>query len=158
VRCPNRCLSGEHHLCAEAVPTIVGHRGGFASRVRSHWAWAIPLPEALDASEAGPLLCGGVTVFTPLAAFAHPTSRVGVVGIGGLGHLAVKFAAAFGCDVTAFTSEGKFEEARGFGAHRVVSRRDPGAIKKLAGAFDLAGKSSTDPVHRLSGCGRLNAR
>jgi len=95
------------------------------------------LPETLDAPEAGPLLCGGVTVFTPLAAFARPTSRVAVVGIGGLGHLAVKFASAFGSEVTAFTSEGKFEEARGFGAHRVVSSRNPDAIKKLAGTFDL---------------------
>jgi uncharacterized zinc-type alcohol dehydrogenase-like protein len=132
-----QCMSGEHHLCAQAVPTIVGHRGGFASRVRAHWVWAVPLPEALDASEAGPLLCGGITVFGPLASFARPTSRVGVVGIGGLGHMAVKFAAGFGCEVTAFTSEGKFEEACGFGAHQVVSSRDPGAIKKLAGTLDL---------------------
>jgi uncharacterized zinc-type alcohol dehydrogenase-like protein len=133
-----QCLSGEHHLCAQAVPTIVGHRGGFASRVRAHWAWTMPLPDRLDAAESGPLLCAGVTVFGPLAAFARPTSRVGVVGIGGLGHLAVKFAAAFGCDVTAFTSsEGKFQEARGFGAHQAVSSRDPEAIKKRAGTLDL---------------------
>jgi len=132
------CLSGDQHLCAEAVPTIVGHRGGFASRVRSHWAWAIPIPEGLPAGEAGPLLCGGITVFNPLAMHARPTSRVGVVGIGGLGHLAVKFAAAYGCDVTAFTSSpGKFEEARGFGAHHVVATRDPDALRGLAGSLDL---------------------
>jgi uncharacterized zinc-type alcohol dehydrogenase-like protein len=70
--------------------------------------------------------------------YARPTSRVGIVGIGGLGHMGVKFAAAYGCDVTAFTSsESKFDEARGFGANRVVSSRDSAAIKKLAGAFDL---------------------
>jgi uncharacterized zinc-type alcohol dehydrogenase-like protein len=132
------CMSGEHHLCLQAQPTIVGHRGGFASRVRSHWAWAVPLPDALDAADAGPLLCGGITVFNPLAMFAKPTGRVGVVGIGGLGHMAVKFAAAYGCEVTAFTSsEGKFDEARGFGAHRVVSSRDSGGIQKLAGSLDL---------------------
>jgi len=63
--------------------------------------------------------------------------RVGIIGIGGLGHLAVKFAAAYGCDVTAFTSsESKFDEARGFGANQVVSSRDTAAIKKLAGSFD----------------------
>jgi uncharacterized zinc-type alcohol dehydrogenase-like protein len=150
-----RCLSGEHHMCAEALPTIVEHRGGFASRVRPHWAWALPIPEALDASEAGPLLCGGVTVFTPLAAFARPTSRVGVVGIGGLGHLAVTFAAAFGCEVTAFTSEGKFEEARGFGAHHVVSSREPGAIKKLAGTFDLILVTASARLDRESLLGAL---
>ena len=70
--------------------------------------------------------------------YAKPTSRVGIVGIGGLGHMGVKFAAAYGCDVTAFTSsESKFDEARGFGASHVVSSRDSAAIKKLAGTFDL---------------------
>ena len=132
------CLSGDQHLCAQAQPTIVGRYGGFASHVRSHWAWAIPLPENTNFAEAGPLLCGGITVFNPLAMFAKPTYRVGIVGIGGLGHMGVKFAAAYGCDVTAFTSsENKFDEARGFGAHHVVSSRDSGAIKKLAGTFDL---------------------
>lgn len=133
-----QCLSGSQHLCLQAVPTIVGHRGGFAERVRSHWSWAIPLPENVNHAEAGPLLCGGITVFNPLAMHAKPTSRVGIVGIGGLGHMAVKFAAAYGCDVTAFTSnESKFDEARGFGAHHVASSRDSAAIKKLAGNFDL---------------------
>lgn len=132
------CKSGDNHLCSQALPTILGHRGGFATRVRSHWAWAIPLPEKLNFAEAGPLLCGGITVFNPLAMYAKPTSRVGIVGIGGLGHMGVKFAAAYGCEVTAFTSsESKFDEARGFGAHHVVSSRDSDAIKKLAGSLDL---------------------
>ena len=133
-----QCMSGDQHLCLQAQPTIVGHRGGFASHVRAHWAWAIPLPEKLNFAEAGPLLCGGITVFNPLAMYAKPTSRVGIVGIGGLGHMGVKFAAAYGCDVTAFTSsESKFDEARGFGANHVVSSRDSAAIKKLAATFDL---------------------
>jgi len=133
-----QCLSGDQHLCVEAQPTILGHHGGFASHVRCHWAWAIPLPEGLPHAEAGPLLCGGVTVFHPLVLYARPTSHVGVVGIGGLGHMAVKFADAYGCDVTAFTSSAsKFEEARGFGAKHVVSSRDSAAIKKLAGTLDL---------------------
>jgi uncharacterized zinc-type alcohol dehydrogenase-like protein len=134
----HQCMSGNHNLCPEAVPTIVGHKGGFATRVRAHWAWAIPIPQKLPAADAGPLLCGGVTVFSPLAMHAKPMDRVGVVGIGGLGHLAVKFAAKFGCEVTAFTSsESKFAEARGFGAHHVVSSRDSSAIQKLAGMLDL---------------------
>lgn len=133
-----QCLSGLQHLCPEVQPTIVGHRGGFADRVRAHWAWIIPFPEKLSAAEAGPLLCGGITVFNPLVMYAKPTSRVGIVGIGGLGHMGVKFAAAYGCDVTAFTSsESKFDEARGFGAHHVVSSRDAVAVAKLAGTFDL---------------------
>ena len=64
--------------------------------------------------------------------------NIGIIGIGGLGHMAVKFAAAYGCDVTALTSsKNKFDEAKGFGAHHVVSSRDSEAIKKLAGSFDL---------------------
>lgn len=138
MHCPE-CLAGDHNLCVQAQPTMVGRPGAFAQRVRSHWIWAIPLPEKLDPASAGPLLCGGVTVFAPFVNFAiRPTDRVGVVGIGGLGHMAVKFAAAWGCEVTAFTSsESKYDEARGFGAHHVVSSRDSEAVRKLAGSFDL---------------------
>lgn len=134
----HQCMSGSHHLCPQVQPTIFGHRGGFATHIRSHWAWAIPLPERLNLADAGPLLCGGITVFTPLAMYAKPTGRVGVIGIGGLGHMAVKFAHVYGCDVTAFTSSAsKFDEARGFGANQVVSSKDSAAIKKLSGSFDL---------------------
>lgn len=133
------CLSGDQHLCAEAVPTILGHQGGFADRLRAHWAWTIPLPDGLDPASAGPLLCGGVTVFAPLADYGiSPAGRVGVVGIGGLGHLGIKFANAWGCEVTAFTSSAsKTEEAKGFGAHHVVSSRDPKSIASIAGTLDL---------------------
>jgi uncharacterized zinc-type alcohol dehydrogenase-like protein len=134
----HQCMSGSHHLCPQVQATIVGHRGGFATHIRAHWAWVIPLPEKLNFAEAGPLLCGGITVFAPLAMYAKPTDRVGIIGIGGLGHMAVKFAAAYGCDVTAFTSgESQFDEAKGFGANHTVSTKDPTAITKLGGNFDL---------------------
>ena len=134
----HQCMSGSQHLCPQVQPTIFGHRGGFATHIRAHWAWAIPLPENLIFADAGPLLCGGITVFAPLTMYAKPTDRVGIIGIGGLGHMAVKFAAAYGCDVTAFTSrESKFDEAKGFGANHVLSSKDSAAIKKLAGTFDL---------------------
>jgi alcohol/geraniol dehydrogenase (NADP+) len=133
-----QCLSGSQHLCPQVQATIVGHRGGFATHIRALWAWTIPLPEKLNFADAGPLLCGGITVFSPLMMYAKSTQRVGIIGIGGLGHMAVKFAAAFGCHVTAFTSsESKFDEARGFGAHEVVSSKDSAAIQKLAGSLDL---------------------
>ncbi len=138
MHCPY-CLGGDQHLCAAAVPTIVGHRGGFAERVRSHWAWALPLPEGIRPELAGPLLCGGVTVFNPLLAFeVSPTSRVGIVGIGGLGHLALRFAHAWGCEVTAFTSSpDKADEARLLGAHRVISSRSSDEIAAIRGELDL---------------------
>ena len=133
-----QCMSGNHHLCPQVQATIIGHRGGFASHIRAHWAWAFPLPEKLNFADAGPLLCGGVTVFAPLTRFARPTDRVGIIGIGGLGHMAVKFAAAYGCDVTALTaSESKFEEAKGFGAHHAISTKNAAGIKRLGGTFDL---------------------
>ncbi len=123
----------------QVVSTILGHKGAFADKVRCHWAWAIPLPEGSDLASAGPLLCGGVTVFSPLASYdISPTAAVGIVGIGGLGHLGIKFANAWGCEVTAFTSsEAKAEEARSFGAHHVVSSRDKDGLKKIQGTLDL---------------------
>jgi len=122
-----------------AQGTIVGRHGAFADRVRAHWAWVVPLPEALDPADAGPLMCGGVTVFAPLRAFdVKPTDRVGVIGIGGLGHMALLFARAWGCEVTAFTSSpSKHEEARRLGAHHVVATRDAAAMKAIAGSLDL---------------------
>jgi uncharacterized zinc-type alcohol dehydrogenase-like protein len=135
----HQCLSGDHHLCAASVATIGGHHGGFADKLRAHWAWTIPLPEGIDLASAGPLLCGGITVLKPFLAYdIKPTARVGVIGIGGLGHMAVKFAAAWGCEVTAFTSTAaKADEARGFGAHHVVASRDAEAIAAIAGSLDL---------------------
>lgn len=134
-----QCVAGRQHLCTSVQGTITGRHGGFADRVRCKWIWAVSLPESLPAAEAGPLLCGGITVFAPLAEFdVKPTDRVGVIGIGGLGHMALKFCRAWGCEVTAFTSsESKADEARAFGAHHVVSSRDSAAIAALAGTFDL---------------------
>lgn len=133
------CLSGQQNLCVSVQPTLLGRHGAFADRVRAHWVWVMPLPEGLDPRESGPLLCGGITVFTPLREFGiPPTARVGVIGIGGLGHMALKFCKAWGCEVTAFTSsQSKAEEARAFGAHRVVATGDAEAIAGLAGSLDL---------------------
>lgn len=133
------CLAGDQHLCRRIQPTIVGRHGAFADRVRVHWLWAIPLPAALPPAEVGPLLCGGITVFAPLLLHrVAPTARVGVVGLGGLGHLALKFLAAWGCEVTAFTSSAaKHDQARELGAHRVVASTDSSAFKAIAGSLDL---------------------
>ena len=134
-----QCLDGDHNLCVNLQATLFGRHGAFADRVRAHWVWVMPLPKGLDARESGPLLCGGITVFAPLRELnIPPTARVGVIGIGGLGHMALKFCKAWGCEVTAFTSsDSKIEEARAFGAHRVVSSRDSKAIAAIAGTLDL---------------------
>jgi uncharacterized zinc-type alcohol dehydrogenase-like protein len=133
------CMGGDQHLCLTAQPTIVHRHGGFADRVRAHWAWTIALPEGIRPEVAGPLFCGGITVFTPLLDYGiQPTGRVGVVGIGGLGHMAVRFARAWGCEVTAFTSNaGKHDEAHALGAHRIVSSTDTKQIAAIAGSLDL---------------------
>ena len=132
------CLSGSQHRCRELVTTIAG-RGGFADRLRVQDIWAVPLPSGLEAKSAGPLFCGGITVFAPFLDFGlKPTDRIGIIGIGGLGHLAVQFARAWGCEVTAFTtSMDKEKELRGLGAHHVVNTKDGEALKSLRGQFDF---------------------
>jgi uncharacterized zinc-type alcohol dehydrogenase-like protein len=136
--CPD-CMSGDQNLCASSEGVIVGRHGGFAERVRAHWAWTVPIPEALDPAKVGPLFCGGITVFNPLVQCGvQPTDRVGVVGVGGLGHLAVQFLNKWGCEVTAFSSSpSKAEELRKLGAHHVVDSRDPGQLKPLARSLDF---------------------
>lgn len=134
-----QCLSGHHNLCPNAESTIVHRHGGFASRVRAHWAWATPLPQGVDPTKAGPMFCGGITVFTPFVVNdVRPTARVGVIGIGGLGHIALQFARHWGCEVVAFTSsESKRDEAMKLGAHQVVNSRDANQLQKIAGSLDL---------------------
>ncbi len=136
--CP-ACMSGDHNLCPTSEATIVGRFGGFADRVRCHWSWAISLPNQLDVKSAGPLFCGGVTVFNPIVQFhINPTDRVGVVGIGGLGHMAIQFLSKWGCHVTAFTSsDDKAAEAKRFGASVVLDSRSDDALKAAARSFDF---------------------
>jgi uncharacterized zinc-type alcohol dehydrogenase-like protein len=136
--CP-QCLAGDHNLCTTAEQTIVGRPGGFASHVRANWEWAIPLPAALDPVKAGPLFCGGITVFNPIIqAGIQPTARTGVIGIGGLGHLALQFLNKWGCEVVAFTSsDAKRDEALRLGAHRTVNSRNSAEMARLAGSLDF---------------------
>jgi uncharacterized zinc-type alcohol dehydrogenase-like protein len=133
------CRRGKENLCPQAQPTCVQRNGGFADAVRVPARFVIPIPEALDSENAAPLLCAGITVYTPLRTYGiSPASRVGVVGIGGLGHLALQFARIFGAEVTAFsTSPGKEEEARAMGAHHFCNTRESKGMKALANSFDL---------------------
>jgi uncharacterized zinc-type alcohol dehydrogenase-like protein len=135
------CEGGKQNVCPNRVDTVMrGHLGGFATHVRaSNWRFAYPIPEAIASEQAGPLLCAGTTVFTPLLRYGvRPTDRVAVVGIGGLGHLAVQFLAKWGCDVTAISSSrDKEEQARGFGAGCFIATRGTDGLKKAVGSFDF---------------------
>ena len=161
--CP-QCLSGHHNLCPKGQGTIVGRYGGFADRLRVQWTWARPLPEALDSAKTGPLFCGGVTVFDPfLSNSILPTSKVGIIGIGGLGHMALQFANKWGCEVHAFTtSDSKEAEARKLGAHFVHNTKRDGALKPLAGTLDLIVSTINAPLdvpellNTLAPLGRLH--
>ncbi len=133
------CLQGKENLCAKMQGTCVHRNGGYASAIRVNAKFAVPIPEKLKSESAAPLMCGGITVYNPIRTYGvNPSSRVGIVGIGGLGHLALQFARAFGAEVTAFsTSESKEKEALELGAHHFVNTRESKALKALAGSFDF---------------------
>jgi uncharacterized zinc-type alcohol dehydrogenase-like protein len=135
----NQCMGGNQHLCGTVESTIVGRHGGFADVVRGHWSWVTLLPEGLDIAKAGPLFCGGITVFNPIVlSGVQPTDKVGVIGIGGLGHMAIKFLKAWGCEVTAFSSNPtKKEDILKMGAHHVVNSRNPEDLEGIAGTLDF---------------------
>ena len=133
------CTRGMENLCLEAEGTCVHRNGGYADSVRANARFVIPIPEALASENAAPLLCGGITVYNPMRIHGvNPSSRVGIVGIGGLGHMAIQFARAFGAEVTAFsTSVEKEEEAHALGAHNFVNTRESKAMKDVAGTQDF---------------------
>jgi uncharacterized zinc-type alcohol dehydrogenase-like protein len=133
------CTRGMENLCLASEGTCVHRHGGYADRVRANMRFVIPIPDALESEGAAPLLCGGITVYNPLRTHGvNPSSRVGIIGIGGLGHLAIQFARVFGADVTAFsTSAAKEEEARALGAQHFVNSRESKAIKEVAGSLDF---------------------
>ena len=132
------CMGGDHNLCDSAEITMLGRDGGFAEKVVANASAVMPIPGSLDPQTVGPLLCAGITVFNPLVQFdIKPTDKVAVIGIGGLGHLAIQFMKAWGCEVTAFTSsEEKKKEAMEFGASDTINSRDPEDIAKAANRFD----------------------
>ena len=133
------CLRGLENLCPDAEGTCVHRHGGYADRVRANARFVVPIPDALASEQAAPLLCGGITVYSPMRTHGvNPASRIGVVGIGGLGHLALQFARVFGARVTAFsTSAAKEKEARALGANEFVNSRESKAMKDVAGSLDF---------------------
>jgi len=134
------CLRGEEHLCEDIANCGTWKPfGGFSASIVVDSRFAYLLPEAMPSEIAAVLMCAGVSVFAPLRRYeAGSSMRVGVVGVGGLGHIAIQFAHALGCDVTAISSSPEKEkEAREFGADAFVLTDTPDAMKPLALSFDL---------------------
>jgi len=133
------CNTGDKNLCRDAKKTILGNHGGFSEKVRAQANSVITIPEGIDLESAGPLFCAGISVFNPLVQFnIHPTHKVAVIGIGGLGHLALQYFKAWGCEVTAFTSsEFKKQEALSLGAHHTIDSRDLSQVENAKPEFDF---------------------
>lgn len=133
------CLAGQENMCSRAQPTCVGRHGGFADRIVTSERFAFKLPENLDSENAAPLLCAGVTVFSPYRLYqVKEGMKVGVLGIGGLGHLAVQFASKLGFETTAISgSPDKEAEAMALGAHHFLSNSDQSALRSKANSFDF---------------------
>jgi uncharacterized zinc-type alcohol dehydrogenase-like protein len=133
------CVAGQENLCPRQEATCLGHHGGLASRIRIDGRFAFALPETIPSSAAAPLLCGGVTVYAPMRRYGvGATSSVAVIGIGGLGHMALLMLRAMGAEATAFsTSAAKRDEALAMGASEFASSTDPKDLRKHFGRFDL---------------------
>jgi uncharacterized zinc-type alcohol dehydrogenase-like protein len=133
------CQKAEENLCFSQQATCLGHLGGFSKFLRIDYRFAFSIPDKISSEKAAPLLCAGATVFSPLLNFhVNATWRVGILGVGGLGHLAIQFARALGCEVWAFSStSSKEEEAKGYGATHFISSKDTKDIQKAANSLDL---------------------
>ncbi len=137
------CGVGKESVCLnqdEVMQTIVGRNGAWAERVRSQSRWAVPIPEALDPAIAGPLMCAGTTVWSPMQHHGvQPGMNTAVLGVGGLGHLAVQFLAKMGTQVTGLsTTRTKEESTRELGATDFIATKEsPDALEKAAGRFDV---------------------
>ena len=145
-QCTN-CRNGDEQYCAEGmVPTYGGAdrdgtitQGGYSTHVVVDAGFVLSVPESLDFAAVAPLLCAGITTYSPLRRWnAGPGRKVAVVGLGGLGHLAVKIAAAMGAEVTVLSqSLKKKEDGLRLGAEHYYATSDPATFEQLAGSFDL---------------------
>jgi uncharacterized zinc-type alcohol dehydrogenase-like protein len=134
------CLKGETQLCMEIEDTtVMVPYGGFSSSVVADYRFVHPVPPAMPSEVAAVLMCAGLTVYSALR--THVTSpglKVAIVGIGGLGHLAIQFAHAFGCEVTAVSSSpAKKDQALGFGAKHFLDANDSANMRKVNFGYDL---------------------
>jgi uncharacterized zinc-type alcohol dehydrogenase-like protein len=133
------CLTAQEQLCAQSLATCNGRFGGFADHLVVDARFAFPIPKDLAPENAAPLLCGGITVYSPLRNYGvRHFHKVAVVGIGELGHLAIQFAHAMGCEVWAISSSSnKEQEAKALGADHFCASEDPSNLKRLKGKLDF---------------------
>jgi uncharacterized zinc-type alcohol dehydrogenase-like protein len=136
------CAAGNEHVCSGFTGLYDPKFGGYATSITVNAAFAFKIPAALCGPEAlhrvGPLLCAGITTYAPLSRHAKAGARVGVVGIGGLGHMGLQYAAAMGCETWAIsTSAAKEAEARSFGAKHFLVSSDAAACAAVKGTFDF---------------------
>jgi D-arabinose 1-dehydrogenase-like Zn-dependent alcohol dehydrogenase len=110
--------------------------GSFGQYMTISSAWTFKIPETISSSHAAPLMCAGPTVFNPLFYNVRSTSIVAVIGVGGLGHLALQFASKMGAYVVAFSSERKREEALALGASEVVVMKEGEKVEVKGGLID----------------------
>jgi alcohol dehydrogenase (NADP+) len=144
----DQCRRGEEQLCREGNTMTYGGldritqemtQGGYSKHVVVRQEFVLRVPEGLDLSRAAPLLCAGITTYSPLRTWnAGPGSRVGVIGLGGLGHMAVKLASGLGAQVTVMSrTPDKRADALALGADRLLVSTDPDALMQSANGFDL---------------------
>jgi len=153
------CSERLENLCPKITKTYAGpgkDKGGFAELIRYPAAWTFKAPEGLPSELLGPLMCAGITTYSPLKRHGRPGAKVGVIGIGGLGHIALQFGRAmrFGEVVAISRSPSKEAEARGFGATGFLFTEDASAMAVAAGTFDLilntvSGHAPLDPYLSL---------
>jgi uncharacterized zinc-type alcohol dehydrogenase-like protein len=133
------CAVGDENLCAKMESTCVTQYGGYGDSFVVSEHFAVAIPEGMPSEQAAPLMCGGVTVYQPLRYYGiKPNMKTAVVGIGGLGHLAIQFLAAMGCEVTAISSsDSKAKEAATLGAQHFISLAKEPKLDKHTNYFDF---------------------
>ncbi|CAG8667694.1 11828_t:CDS:2, partial [Dentiscutata heterogama] len=154
------CTAGYDQLCAkkvftyndmwkdaEGVPTKYQAQGGYANKIRAHSGFVFHIPEEISSAEASPLLCAGLSTFAPLKRHkVGPGNKVGVAGVGGLGHLAIQWAAKMGAEVTAIShSSEKRDEAIKLGATHFLNILEPNDVKKFTHSQDIILSTSCNP-------------
>jgi len=142
------CVTGNEQFCPKTVSTIVKHHGGYAGHVRAQERAVLRIPDNLPSATAAPLLCAGSTLYSPIREHVRAWHTVGIVGVGGLGHVGLQIARAFGAEVVAFsTSPDKEAEARKFGASKFVNLKDPEQVKAAAETIDVLLNTASGAVN-----------